>query len=156
MMGLNCQENVVGGGHSFLLADGKRRRPLPSAVMIRMRNVGSWLCLLLWGGVHALQLEHVVAHHVAHAAHTAHCHHHHEPVSSLPWDADFPVVDASEDCPLCDWTGVPALASVSTATSGDQPAWPVRPTLGSVQAGWSEATMWAGLGWRGPPVADFS
>jgi hypothetical protein len=124
--------------------------------MIQLRVFGAWMCLLLWGGVHALQLEHVVVHHLADAAHAAHCHHHHEPVSSLPCGADFPVVDASEGCPLCDWTGVPALASVSTATSGDQPAWPVRPTLGSVQAGWSETTLWAGLGWRGPPVTDFS
>lgn len=146
----------MGGSLSFLLAGVTGVLPLPSNLMIRVRNIGAWLCLLLWGGVHALQLEHAVAHHVADAGHGVHCAHHHAPLTTLPWDSETPVVKESQECPLCDWTGVPAMGSPSNGDAGDAIAWPVRPTLGAIDSGWTEATLWAGLGWRGPPVTDFS
>ena len=124
--------------------------------MMRMRNIGSWVCLLLWGGVHAMQLEHVVAHHLVGAAHAAHCSHHHEPLTVIPWDSELPVVDASEDCALCDWTGVPALASPMGVSNEEASPWFIRPVLGEVNSGWTDAFLWEGICRRGPPAADFS
>ena len=129
---------------------------ITSKRVIHVRNIGAWLCLLLWGGVHALQLEHAVAHHVADVGHGVHCAHHHAPLTTLPWDSETPVVKESQECLLCDWTGVPALGTLSSGASGDAMVWPVRPSLGSIDSGWAEMSLWAGLGWRGPPVTDFS
>ena len=129
---------------------------IPSPAVIRLRNIGAWLCLLLWGGVHALQLDHAVSHHVADVGHGVHCAHHHAPPTTPPWDSETPVVSESQECPLCDWTGVPAMGSLSNIDPGDAIAWPVRSTLGTIDSGWAEATLWAGIGWRGPPVTDYS
>lgn len=146
----------MGGAHSFLNAGWFRVLRLHLRPMVHMRDIGVWLCLLLWGGVHALQLEHAVSHHVADVGHGVHCAHHHALPTTLPVDAETPVVRESQECPLCDWTGVPAMGALSKGASGDARDWPVRAILGAIDSGWAEASLWAGIGWRGPPVTDFS
>ena len=154
-MGLNCQENVVGGAHSFLLAGWIRGLHVHLRAMVHMRDIGAWLCLLLWGGVHALQLGHAVFHHVAVAGHGDHCEHHHAQPESLPWDLETPVVKVSQDCPLCDWTGVPAMPGPVFAGLSHIPAISIPKVMGMVCSGWRASALQKGIGWRGPPGADF-
>ena len=124
--------------------------------MTRFRHLAAWCLLLVWGAVHALQLEHVALHHVMGDAHHEGCAHHHSdhdtsPATPLPFDADEPGVRDDGSCPLCEWTGVPALTDDAPVLPSDASEWARHTTLGRVRGGWGEPDEGTGIGWRGPP-----
>lgn len=125
--------------------------------MSHIRIFGGWFCLLIWGGVHALQLEHVVHHHLADAVHTHECGHSHSPSetekAALPFPAEWPVLQAPDGCPVCDWTCVPAMPVLAFHWTAVPTDWVRHPTLGEVCPGWADPVVRGGMGWRGPPGA---
>ncbi len=128
--------------------------------MPQLRFFGAWFCLLLWGGVHALQMQHVVEHHLlASGGYDAchhHCHHHHhEPVPVEPLGIpEKPGVVPTDDCPICNWTGVPAMQDLVCSKTALGAEWPICNTLGERQCGCLPPVLGAGIGWRGPPGPD--
>ena len=131
-----------------------------SPFMTRFRHFAAWSLLLVWGAVHALQLEHVALHHVMGDAHHEGCAHHHpdhdtSPATALPFDADEPGVRGDGSCPLCEWTGVPALTVDAPVLPSDASEWARHTTLGRVRDGWGEPAQGTGIGWRGPPGIGF-
>ena len=128
--------------------------------MPQMRFIGAWLCLLLWGGVHAVQLQHAVSHHLVesggHDTCHHHCHHHvDEGVASEPLGVpEDPGVIPMDACPICDWTGVPAMPDLIYSETAAGTQWPPCCTLGELLCGWGSPAIWAGIGWRGPPESD--
>ena len=143
-----------------LLATTLTHVPLISPLMSRFRHLAAWCLLLVWGAVHALQLEHVALHHVMGDAHHEGCAHHHpdhdtSPATALPFDADEPGVRGDGSCPLCEWTGVPALTVDAPVLPSDASEWARHTTLGRVRDGWGEPAQGTGIGWRGPPGIGF-
>jgi len=141
-----------------LLATTLRNGPLLSPLMTRFRHFAAWCLLLVWGAVHALQLEHVALHHVMRDAHHEGCAHHHSDhetssMTPLPFDGKEPWVTGDGSCPLCEWTGVPALTVDAPVLPSDVSEWARRKTLGRVRDGWGEPAEGTGIGWRGPPGA---
>ena len=127
--------------------------------MSRFQQCSVWVCLLLWGGVHGLQLEHAVVHHMAEAMGHVHCAHHSNSVeeeAEWTWDHEAAGVRPSSECALCDWTAVPSMAC--EANPLPQPfVVPRCPAdLGQPCLGWPTPAFEAGMGRRGPPVKDFS
>ena len=140
----------------YLLDTSLTQGPLLSPLMTRFRHFAAWSLLLVWGAVHALQLEHVALHHVMGDAHHEACAHHHSdhdtpPAAALPIDAEEPGVRGDGSCPLCEWTGVPAMAVDAPDLPSDVSEWAQRMTLGRVRDGWGKPDEGTGIGWRGPP-----
>lgn len=119
--------------------------------MQRVQSIGAISGLLLWGMVHAFQLEHVVAHHLMPMGHEGQCHHHpdHIPLSSEDWARGG--ITSDEGCPICDWMGVPAIHVPGWNGSLVISDWPEQWSIGYTLDRVGSLQLLAGLGWRGPP-----
>lgn len=142
------------GAHalSCWLAWRSEREEVVLSPMSQRAFIGAWCFLLIWGGVHFMQLEHVVAHHLVGAVHHNGCAHHTHDEVPVEGTQEGEHITADGDCPLCDWTGVPALTAAACDLPSAPVEWPSRTHLGVVRDGWRAPACAPGIGWRGPPA----
>lgn len=147
-------------GHKMCCQEVNAVDPIIFSRPMRLtRIMGAWCCILLFAGVHAMQLEHVLLHHLSgdhHATACLHHGHHHDvdAIAGLAADPHLPGITGDETCAVCDWTAVPACSPPLLSLAEEAGAWWVRAVLGTCSDGWHEVAIGMGIGWRGPPGTD--